>query len=276
MTRKQAFLALIQHFLAKNDQITANKLQEILNEIPYVKWTESSIKDLVEQFMIDFSRLPTATDFGKKGLPSHPVVKHTCKLSVHDYMAKNFPDFYVPIITKRQAMERAINSAGVDSVAAQKIKEVLMDYPFTKWNTNMINDGIQQFYDDFGRLPSKEDFSKIRSLPYMEIFCTYFSSTRIAWFKEYFPKEYAKYLEDKENRKKSFTLIDFSDEYKRIRPLTEDEFDLKRNKSKICCSQVIMRKNGISKWSELLASCGLKKFEQLREPQIAKLIVEVI
>lgn len=262
MTRKQAFLAVIDRFLAKNDFTTANKLQEILNEMPYVKWTKSSIKDLVEQFMADHGRLPTSTDFGKNGMPAHAVVRHTCKLTAHNFMAKNFPTFYVPELTKRQAMEKAIIEAGADSEAGRKIREVYDEYPLTKWGTELINDGIRQFYIENRKLPSKEDFKAEKTLPYMEIFCTYLSSTRLTWFKKYFPTEYSGYLDDKDSSKKSASLNDFIAEYNRIKPMTEKEFNDKRDSQRICRAEIILRVNNFKKWSDLISVCGLEVYEK--------------
>lgn len=277
MTRKQAFLAVIDRFLAKNDFTTANKLQEILNEMPYVKWTESSIKDLVEQFMADHGRLPTSTDFGKSGLPAHPVVRHTCGLTAHNFMATFFPVFYEPELTKRQAMERAIEEAGVLTETAKKIKEVLDDYPLTKWNTELINDGIRQFYIENNRLPIKEDFKSTKTLPYMEIFCTYLSSTRIDWFKKHFPDEYKTYEKARNAKKKIISLQVFIDEYNRIKPITEKEFDEKRDATKIPRAAVVRRNNNCTCWADLISRCGLKVYEkQPYIPLIKKIKVVVI
>lgn len=67
MTRKEALKKAIE-ILSETIDITA-LLQDIYDELPLIHWTDKSIRDTVEQFIIDNIRVPTATDFKKKVCP---------------------------------------------------------------------------------------------------------------------------------------------------------------------------------------------------------------
>lgn len=275
MTRKQAFLAIIKAFLAKNDKETAEKLQEIMELMPFVKWTEKSVRDCIEQFMFDNGRLPTATDFDKNGLPPHTVIKNIFKMTLHTYMEKNFPKYYKPALTYKQALQRAIE-ANLDSMYTKLIEDVLNEYPLTKWTVTVINDGLESFIAENGRVPMKSDFSKDKSLPYIELFKAKFNQTYLQWLNLYFKKEYVQYIQSKSESHKSSSLEVFKEEYERLRPVTKNDFNLRRNSEKISCAEVILRNNNISSWNELLSVCKLEKIMPQRQKQQFKLTVIII
>lgn len=275
MTRKQAFLAVIKAFLAKNDKLTADKLQEVMGLMPFVKWTEESIKDCIEQFMFDNGRVPTATDFGKMGLPPHPVIKNIFKMTLHTYIEKNFPEYYKPALTYRQALQRAIG-INPNSKCAKLIKDVLNEYPLTKWTATVINDGIENFIRENGRVPTKKDFAKEKTLPYIDLFRAKFDCTYLQWLKIYFEEEYNQYVNFNKKRSKSSSLEDFKAEFERVKPLSATDFNHRRNATKISCAEVIMRNNNISGWHQLLSVCGCDEIKPIRQKPKFKLTVIII
>ena len=275
MTRKQAFLAVIKAFLAKNDKLTADKLQEVMGLMPFVKWTEESIKDCIEQFMFDNGRVPTATDFGKMGLPPHPVIKNIFKMTLHTYIEKNFPEYYKPALTYRQALQRAIG-INPNSKCAKLIKDVLNEYPLTKWTATVINDGIENFIRENGRVPTKKDFAKEKTLPYIDLFRAKFDCTYLQWLKIYFEEEYNQYVNFNKKRSKSSSLEDFKAEFDRVKPLSAADFNHRRNATKISCAEVIMRNNNISGWHQLLSVCGCDEIKPIRQKPKFKLTVIII
>lgn len=92
MTRKQALHRAITHLsqfpeYAKEVQL----LQDISDELPLIHWSDKSIRDAVEQFILDCGRPPTATDFKKAGMPPHPVIQNKYKVSVKQWLEENYP-----------------------------------------------------------------------------------------------------------------------------------------------------------------------------------------
>ena len=83
MTRKQALYKAIQE-LSKDEGFfeTVKLLQDIYDELPLVHWSDKSIRDTVEQFIVDNGRPPTVTDFKAKGMPPHPVFKQKYKITL--------------------------------------------------------------------------------------------------------------------------------------------------------------------------------------------------
>ena len=92
MTRKQALQRAIA-VLAKNPEYAEDIriLQEICDELPLIHWSDSSIRDTVEQFILDNGRVPTASDFKKKGMPPHPVIKQKYKITLGEWLEENYP-----------------------------------------------------------------------------------------------------------------------------------------------------------------------------------------
>lgn len=91
MTRKQALQRAI-HFLSKHPEYKEDIhiLQEISDELPLIHWSDSSIRDTVEQFILDNGRVPTASDFKKKGMPPHPVIKQKYGITLGEWLKQNY------------------------------------------------------------------------------------------------------------------------------------------------------------------------------------------
>lgn len=104
MTRKQALNKAIQELSKKNGFTEiVGLLQDIHDELPLIHWSDKSIRDTVEQFIVDNGRVPTASDFRKKGMPPHPVFKHRYKVNLSQWLQENYP---VPKITYEERKEK--------------------------------------------------------------------------------------------------------------------------------------------------------------------------
>jgi len=66
-------------------------LQEISDELPINRWSDSSIRDAVEQFILDNGRVPTASDFKKRGMPPHTVIKQKYKTTLKEWLQTHYP-----------------------------------------------------------------------------------------------------------------------------------------------------------------------------------------
>ncbi len=92
MTRKQALNQAIRALSAlEGQEETISLLQDIYEEIPLTHWSDKSIRDTVEQFIVDNGRIPTASDFRKKGMPPHPVFSQKYKMTLSEWLQKNYP-----------------------------------------------------------------------------------------------------------------------------------------------------------------------------------------
>lgn len=92
MTRKQAINQAISALSEKEEyREVISVLQDIYDELPLIHWTDKSIRDTIEQFIIDNGRAPTATDFRSKGMPPHPVIKQKYKITLAEWLEQNFP-----------------------------------------------------------------------------------------------------------------------------------------------------------------------------------------
>ena len=104
MTRKTALLqAISQLSRDKKNTELCEKLSDILEDMPLTNWTDKAIRDRVDQFCQDEGRVPTTTDFKKKGMPPHPVFKHRYKVNLSQWLQENYP---TPKITYEERKEK--------------------------------------------------------------------------------------------------------------------------------------------------------------------------
>ena len=94
MTRKQAIKKAISALSGVSGSGEAIRLlQDLYDEMPLIHWTDKSIRDAVEQFKLDNKRLPTSSDFRKKGMPPHPVIENTYKMPLAEWLELNYPTY---------------------------------------------------------------------------------------------------------------------------------------------------------------------------------------
>ena len=92
MTRKQALNKAIEA-LSKDKEYTEviSKLKDIYDELPLIHWSDKSIRDTVDQFIADNGRVPTVSDFRRKGMPPHTVIKQKYKITLSEWLSENYP-----------------------------------------------------------------------------------------------------------------------------------------------------------------------------------------
>ena len=95
MTRKQA-LELAVQALAENKE-AVQVLHTMIDELPLNRWPETAIRDSVEQFILDNGRPPLRTDFKKKCLPPHSVVKRRFGVTLQEWLDRNYPIEKTPL-----------------------------------------------------------------------------------------------------------------------------------------------------------------------------------
>ena len=91
MTRKQAMSAAIEALNASGQTEAAEILHTLSGELPFFSWSEEAIFDAVDQFILDYGRVPTTTDFKKRGLPPHTVIKRRFGVTLQAWLEQNYP-----------------------------------------------------------------------------------------------------------------------------------------------------------------------------------------
>ena len=97
MTRKQALSAAIEALNAAGQTEAAEILHKLSGELPFFSWSEDAIYDAVEQFILDHGQVPTTTDFKKRGLPPHTVIKRRFGLTLQEWLEQNYPTEKTPL-----------------------------------------------------------------------------------------------------------------------------------------------------------------------------------
>ena len=91
MTRKQALAMAEQVLSGRGQNEAAAILHKLSGELPFYSWSEDAIQDAVEQFILDHGRVPTATDFKKRGLPPHTVIKKRFGITLQEWLNRDYP-----------------------------------------------------------------------------------------------------------------------------------------------------------------------------------------
>lgn len=253
MIRKEAISAAISAL--QGNFAAVEKLREVEAEMPFVRWTEKGLCDCVEQFMEEQGRLPTLTDCGRRApMPSHATIAYVCKMPASAWLHEKFPRPYLPQMTRRRALQLAVRA--VEGEAKAKLQELAAELPFTGWNESNIRDGLERFLREYGRLPQKRDYIHCRYLPGIDVFRRQYRMSRTGWIQQYCPDLTAAVADGA--RKKRDSLQDFVAEYLRIAPCSKREFDQKRDAARYCTAEVVMRRNSVRSWKDLLRRCGLE------------------
>jgi len=116
MTRKQALCMALEALktLAVTEESTASEthatntekdgstktevqaaceiIQGMIQDLPLTSWTEKTIFDSINQFTQDHGRTPTVSDFRKKGLPPHPVIKLRFGITLREFLNIYYPE----------------------------------------------------------------------------------------------------------------------------------------------------------------------------------------
>jgi len=273
MTRNQALLSVFAMFEGKNSHTgEIERLKEIARVMPFTEWDDDTVKDAVEYFMATHGRVPTVTDFKKEnGLPSNPVIKQHYKMNLREWLDKNFPTYYEPKSTRKQALKFAYESLAKLPAAQEKIKELLAEYPVCRWSSENIIDAVEEYYRVHDRLPYERDFKKINHLPdYGHLLYKYKCGLR-----DFYETHCNELFVKNESRIKPVRdyLKEFAEEYERIKPLSKEDFNRRRNSENCCLAEVVMRNTYITSWTELLKKCNLQRYEKVDENLITEMEV---
>ena len=95
MTRKQALELAVQALTENKEAVQV--LHTMIDELPLNRWTEAAIRDSVEQFILDNGRPPMRTDFKKKCLPPHSVVKRRFGVTLQEWLEQYYPTQKTPL-----------------------------------------------------------------------------------------------------------------------------------------------------------------------------------
>ena len=72
-------------------RVACDVIRGMISDLPLTGWTESTIFDSINQFIHDHGRTPTASDFRKKGLPPHPVIKLRFGITLREFLDTHYP-----------------------------------------------------------------------------------------------------------------------------------------------------------------------------------------
>lgn len=263
MTRNQALLSVFTMFEGKNSHTEEiEKLKEVARIMPFTEWNDATVKDAVENFMLENGRLPLIAEFRKENsLPCDSVIKQHYKMNLREWLDKNFPTYCEPKSTRKQALQFAYEALAKLPDAQEKIKQLLVEYPVCRWSSENIIDAVEEFYRINDRLPYERDFKKNNHLPdYGHLLYKYKCGLREFYetnCNELFIKNESKIRPVRDY------LKEFAQEYERVKPISKVDFNRRRDSENCCLAEVVMRNTYITSWTELLKKCNLPRYEKI-------------
>lgn len=95
MTRKQAISKAIEALKHNEENAEAIRvLQELSNELPIIHWSDTTLRDTVDQFIADAGRMPIASDFKNPKMPPYRVFMCNYGLTPTEWLQTNYPEHY--------------------------------------------------------------------------------------------------------------------------------------------------------------------------------------
>lgn len=159
-------------------------------------------------------------------------------------------------MTRKQALLAAMQILSTDPAYIEistRLQEIYDDLPLMHWNDKSIHDSVQQFIIDNGRTPTVSDFDHA-GLPPHTVIKRRYGINLAEWLEANYPTKRKSFDE-----KVSPYIRAFIDDYNRIQPKTQQEFELNRSKG-VVCYQTIMKYCHVSSWAELISTLHLPDY----------------
>lgn len=231
--------------------------------LPAVQWTKEVAADCIDNFFLENGRLPTVTELAQnKELPFHTSFKYLFGMPARKWLEKRYssPRAF-PATSRKRALLSAYRS--LDGAARERIKDMLDEYPITRWNDKNITDSLVTYYEKYRRVPSEEEMKRSDELPYIGVFKYRWKTTYLQWLKENLP--YLHWLYCNERTQQRDYAGEFVREYNRIRPKNEADFNRRRNRALCCGTERVKRAMNVTRWADLLKACRLERCDAAAE-----------
>lgn len=236
-------------------------LKKLATGVPILQWTEWVVRDCIDDFYLEYKRLPTVTDLNKSNnLPQHPNFKYLFGISASQWLKKNYESYVPPKTSRKKTLLTAINL--LDGEERQRLQEMLNEYPITKWNNTNLIDCFVTYFEKYNKIPSEDEMDKSDELPYYSLFSYRWKTTYLKWLNAHLPYLYEQFL--KQRKYQRDYRNEFINEYNRIKPKTEADFN-KRKNPEMCRTYIVKRALNIPTWAELIKHCGLVCYKMLDE-----------
>ena len=101
MTRKEALQLAVDILSEKpSAQETVTKLNEILENLPITRWTDSVIRDTVDQYTLDHGKLPNTKRFHDPGMPPPIAITRVYHMTVREFLEHFYPEILLNLSDK--------------------------------------------------------------------------------------------------------------------------------------------------------------------------------
>ena len=166
-------------------------------------------------------------------------------------------------MTRKQAvstvlgyLERQPNLSQELCKAILILKEMQNGIPGKIWTDEAIREAIERFMEEHGRPPKVKELDTVEYLPPHSVVARQYGMTAGKWLEENYPGLKGSLS----GRYKGLTPTDLKEmfiaEYQRIQPISEEDFDQRRQKN-VPCWHYTAKQLGVSKWNELKMLCGM-------------------
>ena len=171
-------------------------------------------------------------------------------------------------MTRKEAINYAIRTiidANGDNEAVQLLRDIQEEMPIHHWSKKSILDACTQWVQDHGFMPTAQRLDQISYLPSHTALKTHFNMTYAEFLNKYFARPNEHYIPQYGSKPTGEWLKLFREEYQRIKPTSQLEFDLQRGEGTPCCMTFVRRFSPDAKYSTLTAMLGLPKYERKKK-----------
>ena len=136
------------------------------------------------------------------------------------------------------------------------LKEMQNGIPGKIWTDEAIREAVERFMEEHGRPPKVKELDTVEYLPPHLVVARQYGVTAGKWLEENYPGPKGSLP----GRYKGLTPADlkamFIAEYQRLQPISEEDFDRRRQKG-VPCWHYTAKQLGVGRWNELKVLCGL-------------------
>ena len=136
------------------------------------------------------------------------------------------------------------------------LKEMQNGIPGKIWTDEAIREAVERFMEEHGRPPKVKELDTVEYLPPHSVVARQYGVTAGKWLEENYPG--AKRCLS--GRYKGLTPEDLKEmfiaEYQRIQPISEEDFDRRKQKG-VPCWHYTAKQLGVVRWNELKMLCGM-------------------
>ena len=136
------------------------------------------------------------------------------------------------------------------------LKEMENGMPGKIWTDEAIRAAVESFIEENERPPKVKELDTVEYLPPHPVVALQYGMTAGKWLEENYPGQKGSFPGKYKGLTPENLREMFISEHQRIRPISEEDFD-KRRQEGVPCWHYMAKQLGVDRWNELKVLCGV-------------------